>query len=800
MSNNLRRCLIFLLGTLIVWSGLGDAASTRAALANSLNLQVEPHFNGHFKFGEWLPLRVSLANDGPALHAEVRADTTDAGGQTIYLTPVELPSGARKRLTLYVQPPSFAKAIRVRVMDGASELASKSLPLTVERNTNYLVGVIAPRGESFAALNAMKLTPSPQQSFKGPSGSVEREVHALSISLADVPERAEGLRALDALIISGTDTSELTPEQTRALQLWVEGGGRLILGGGAGAARTLAGIPDALAQEWRGGRVSEINSLTALGQFTAEPVRVPGPFVIASPQGGRTLITQDDDSLLAEKRVGNGYVDYSALDLAASPFDAWAGALRFWELLLTPGSAYPANSPEDVSPRAMRLNQMANALQYLPSLDLPSIGSLAVLLAIYIVLVGPLNYLVLRRLRKLEWGWLTIPALTLFFSAGAFQLGASLRGSDVIINQISIINFQPSATTAPVQTLVGLFSPDRGAYTLDVRGGALVAPVNLEGNPFGGGGVVSGSGELAQGNPAQARNVQLNPGALQVFETESLAPAGWQIESALTLDGNRLRGTLTNKTSEPVQDIVLIGGNHFAQLDALAPGGSKTVNVELSTTEGPSFPFMLFDGRFNSSGASGPPRQDQMRQQILQGYFLAFNGPVQPPAQLMLLGWMQASPLDVQVANLRTMHNATTLVLAGLNVEYPHGPVQLTPGSLIPQLLESHGETGICGASNQFLVNNGSAVLKFQLPEGLSAFKVARLVLFIQNGTPPTVEVADRAGQWVKLDSPKVGRNDLSDPARFVSDDGVVRVRVSSTGGSGSECVRYDLELDGVNG
>src|SRR5512143_3044228 len=113
-----------------------------------VTVKVEPCFGGHFKFGEWLPVHVTLTNDGPPLRAEVRADTTETGGQTTYSTPVELPTGARKRLTLYVQPPSFAQAIRVRLMEGDRELASQSVKLTVERNINYLIGIIAPRPEA----------------------------------------------------------------------------------------------------------------------------------------------------------------------------------------------------------------------------------------------------------------------------------------------------------------------------------------------------------------------------------------------------------------------------------------------------------------------------------------------------------------------------------------------------------------------------------------------------------------------------------------------------------------------------
>ena len=61
------------------------------------------------------------------------------------------------------------------------------------------------------------------------------------------------------------------------------------------------------------------------------------------------------------------------------------------------------------------------AVSNLPSLALPPIGGLLVLLFGYIVLVGPVNYLVLRRLDRREWAWFTVPALIVVFTVGVVR-------------------------------------------------------------------------------------------------------------------------------------------------------------------------------------------------------------------------------------------------------------------------------------------------------------------------------------------------------------------------------------------
>ncbi len=797
---------------LVVW--ILASASIPGALAAQTTgptLKVEAHYSGHFKFGEWLPLRVTLANDGPPIRAEVRADTTEAGGQTTFTAPVELPTGARKRLTLYVMPPSFAQAVRVRLMEGERELAKQSVQVTVERNVDYMIGIIAPRAEPFAVLGGLSLqaTSSGVEMWAARMGPLNpRPVAVIPVSLDDIPDRPEGLRALDALVISGVDTSALSPEQAQALQGWITQGGRLILGGGAGAARTLAGVilPDGLRLTDAPG---DLPSLEALGTFGEQDVRVPGPFAVTWPVQPpsqpeyNVLIEQQGRALLTEKRVGDGYVNYAALDLSGSPFDAWAGALRFWEKLLTPGSAYPLNAPTDVSPRLMRANSLSYALQNLPALELPSIRWLGGLLILYVVLVGPLNYLALRRLRKLEWGWITILALTALFSVGAFALGFNMRGGDVIINKVSILAFSGRGAASPVQTYIGIFSPARRAYTINLPGQTLATPLSIEGNPWGGGGVGSpGALEIVQGEPTQVRGVQVNQWAMQSFAAESSVPEEWGIESDLLFDGDRLRGTLVNHTDQVLLDAVVVNGNQFARLGDLAPGTSKTVDQVLQNTWNSNFPYFLYEHIWQNAGPNGPPRELQVRQQILENYYQNPNGPSQPPPVTTLIGWMQISPLEIGVTDVRWMTQQTSLVIAALNVQYPTGPIHLFPGSLTARMVEMQGDTGMCGAQNQIYLNWGTATLEYTLPEALNRMEVTRLALVITSDNVgsvlPTIELYTRSGEWIKLDAPQSGSNELTDPARFVQAGGIVSIRLTNNENNWTGCSQYSLEVEGT--
>lgn len=646
--------LIGLLSLLSPPAALGRASQAGSKAASppdpaqtgpNLTLQVEPYFHGQFKYGEWLPLRVTLANDGAPFVGQVRVET-QALTSNAWVTPVELPTGARKQLTVYTLPPSFVQTLRVRVMSGNQEVARQNATVRVQPNSTYLVGVLASPAETFNALNGIML-----------KTETARPVHPLTLTLADLPDRPEGLRVLDALIISNVDTSALPPEAARALQSWVAEGGRLILGGGASASRTLAGLPDALVGNLRPlARTIELADLEGLSRFAGQEVRVPGLFVVTPAASGRPLIEQDGLALLVEQRVGQGFVTYSALDLASSPFDAWAGAPRFWETILWPGSEYPPNAPPDVSPRLIRRRFVAQTLYNLPVLALPSLNVLAVLLSAYIILVGPINYLVLRRVHKLDWGWLSIPGLTLLFAAGAFGVSHQLRGSDIIINQLSILNLYANGTAAPLETLIGVFSPVRESFTLELDARGLVNPILNPGDPFGRDDTLNSSIEIVAGDPTQVRGVQINQGALQTLAVESLAPENWRVEAILTEQGGRVRGTIINRLHETLQDAILVNDDRYIHVGDLPPNRMHNLDNFWQMYGGPVSVLV--------SGAS----ESQARRHILDNYFGLLNGPPQPPRRPLLLGWLASSPLAVRIRGTNAARQEMTLVLVFIDL------------------------------------------------------------------------------------------------------------------------------------
>jgi hypothetical protein len=786
-------------------------ANGRGAYASSpsgLVMEAAAAFEGYFKYGEWLPVWVQLENSGPDLEAEVRVRVTGGAGAVTFAAPAPLPTGSRKRIPVYVLPNNFSHQLEVQLVAGDDVLLSQKVPVKPLANVTYLVGLVTPERGALSLLQGASLP-----------GNRSKEV--IDLSLSELPERLEGLRSFDCLILNDVDTSALKPEQQAAIEAWVSQGGRLVIGGGAGARRTTAGLPDSLLPLVPGSEV-EMDVLPGLADFTGgDAVRVPGPFVVATGEvsEGRTLVAQDGVPLVRARTIGSGWVYFVALDLAASPFDAWTGTTPFWEKLMSPGAAYPAWLPSDMSARQMKSGQMSYALSNLPSLDLPSIRGLGVLLLLYVVLVGPVNYLVLRWKKRLHWAWGTIPLITVAFSAGAFGLGYALRGTDLILNKIAVVALQPDGT-ANVTSYLGLFSPARQSYEIEVPGNGLLSPLASDYNPWGPGGT-NALGEMifVQGEPSHVRGLAVNQWSMQTFMTESTWAGFGQLVSDLQFEDDVLVGRVRNETAHTLMDVVLVLGNYFIRLGDLPPGGEAPVTMSLadvtSQAFGPPLSYRLFEDQFGPSGPGGPPREAELKRSVVEsvfdqgGRFALLSSGITPaggtgsPQGLVLLGWLSEAPPDVQVAGRKPAQQTTALFYTSLSYHVSEEKAISLPPGLIPgTLIEMPISGGPCGPQGQSVwLERGQAIFEFQLPQGVPDVQLDALKLAIgaEGGwqqLPDTAVYNWAAGRWVELNDPIMGVNVISNATGLVSDDSLVRVRLSSESNQGG-CLSLELGLEG---
>ena len=278
--------------------------------------------------------------------------------------------------------------------------------------------------------------------------------------------------------------------------------------------------------------------------------------------------------MLVRRAYGSGTVDLLAVDPQTEPLRSWTESDRLWYMLMSTTGQRPSWLDRDRSWSMAREATLTTA-----STALPSFTQLCGFLLLYIVLIGPANYFVLKRLNRREWAWVTTPLLIAVFSGLAYTVGFSLRGSLPTLNRLGAMFLWPSSDEAHIEH-GRVQSPRRATYNL--TGGE---DVTLRVLPNLGTGL-SVPVTITQGQRYMAEGVPVDAGMVASFAASGTAPAPrleanatWQLSRA---DSPRLMGSVTNTLDVPLEDAVVLykGGGHY--LGTLEPGDTGTFNVRIS--------------------------------------------------------------------------------------------------------------------------------------------------------------------------------------------------------------------------
>jgi hypothetical protein len=669
----------------------------------------------------------------------------------------------------------------VQLIAENESLATQRAPVVWLNERNRLYGVAS---SNPSALNFL--------SDVVPAGGRAEVAH---LTLEALPPDPLGWESLDVLILNDVDTTVLDGDQRRALETWLTHGGHLIVGGGAGVARTVAGVAGLLPVTVGGTR--SVDDLWALGEWVGAST-VAGPYAVAEVglQDGEALIAQEREdgqgslTLLARRSFGTGGVDFLAFDAGLKPFTLWDDNGRLWSLIV---GAKSVGGQRFVVRDGYGAREAVNSI---PGLELPSTLQILGFMLIYTILIGPVNYVFLRKLDRRELAWLTIPVLILGFSACAYLTGFQIRGGTAIVHRLAVVFVPEESGVGRVSQAVGLFSPRRTTYDVRVAGAGVRELVE---NYYGGPArrplhVVEGAGGLT------VTGLRVDVGGIQPFVAEGYADVpGINADLRLALDEAgilRLEGSVHNGAM-PLQGAVLIAGSDEQLLGDLDAGQEMSVNLLLRSggslitpkpwsSVSPAYGYNIPE-RILGPGDYWNDRTLYRRHQFLQALF-PHNGPGLPPG-VYLVGWSEEDvPLQVDLVDGVFSSVETALYVYALPVtELATDVTIVIPPNLITRQVEETAGSVSVWPEGCHMEPESEVVFRFIVWQGMMVQQVEELVLDIQGssyGNPshaPTISLWNREDDdWEPLPDLGWGRHLIPDADPYVLASGEVLVRLET--------------------
>lgn len=753
-----------------------------------LTLTAKAGFDDLYKGEYWLPVVVNVANSGPSIEGEVRVfPGTNSNNELLYRAPISLPTQSDKRVTVYIRMPGPATIVQVQLVDGDGEIiaATRTGQLARVQPDGLLYGVVSPDPGEF--------------DFLGNVPGSRTDAAVAYLTLADLPDVPVAWNALDVLVLNDTDTTQFTAVQRQALESWVSTGGQLVVTGGASWQKTAVPLADWLPVTLSGSET--VADLPGLVTEVGTPFRDPGPYVVttSSLARGELLFHEDGLPLLAVAPYGRGAVYFLALDPRFAPLLDWNGVETLFAAAaqrVSPLSLWGAAPTEGYT--------ATNAISRLPDLNLPSVWQLALFLLLYIATVGPINYLILKRYNRLELAWVTLPTLILAFTAVTYFTGFQLRGSDAIINQMSVAYGRTDAPQAQVYSLVGLYSPRRSTYD-------VIFPADTLARPF-----TEFMGSFNNNSNADAvtfslqnsiDGVRVDVSDVETFSAQTNRPAiDVSGEGALVRQGAsavRLEATVQNNSAETLASAVILFEDTAVPLGDLAPGEIESINEIVSTVaSSTSFGYggaltrhaNTLLGYDYYSSATLYPRYDFM--QALEGESFG-SGPLLslPRNSAVLVGWTETAPIEIGLSQGTPKQTAVTLhfieipLSQNLTSSAAGNEELLLPAFLLDwKLLPDSAVTGSAVTPARVELNTTGSAVGFEFTPSLEfqEMAVSGLTVLLEkesysSSTLPDVRLWNwETEAWDLQENMNWGRTAVPNPVPYIGAANAVRLQVVS--------------------
>lgn len=579
----------------------------------------------HWRIGAWNPIYVSLeAGEQPLDPREYQLETqsVDADGAAgRFRSPFPAMQAGEKRIALtyaYVGNATGTVTVRIIHNDRSVQSANKTPPANgVVEPSETLILTLQARATVLQKALAEAKKPN-QDNFE-----MDRFAHIDRVDL--LPDQWFGYDGVDVVILptSKDFTEALLEDKIRfqALVEWVHRGGRLLMfiGKNYQTVTSLPGFKQLVNCQITGTSIVPqlVNvrnwASTAVNQVAMKQVEV------ATLKPGLGLVTlaveesadgKSEVPIVLQSPSGRGRVLLVGFDLDSDSFIKWPAQADFWKQtheIMRPKRPSKQTDPrlrDDYGGQQELASELQRGMEQFDEVPVISFGWIALFILIYIIIVGPVEYIILKKVfKKMEWTWITFPVVVILISVGAYFTAYAIKGNDLRINKVDIVDIDLYQGDVQGISWITLFSPRMQSWTLglepvwgessseDVSGKVLMTTLSPPDNSIGGanrpgGGSFFKSPYVFADGGKGLENVPIPVWAARSFTASWSKPATakslFEFDLKRAADNsNLIVGTLTSKLPVTLRDVsIFYQGSWFDELPNLPPNVPLRVGVQ----------------------------------------------------------------------------------------------------------------------------------------------------------------------------------------------------------------------------
>jgi len=711
----------------------------------TIRIDVEGGFNGIGKLGAWAPLHIKVSSTEKDISGELQVEANlDQSRKIIIAKPVEMKTGVEYEFYFEVPVVSAQRSLNIRLTDRKKTAAETEFKFTrLLPPEIVLIGVLSEDPSAFGWLSgstipvaqnaiydekmklmiaAGEISASTVQASMDETTYKKREAVVVPLDRDTFPEKTEVMDNFDFLVVSKYDTGLLSETQVETLEKWVNTGGTLIMGTGLNWQKVYNGLPDSL-KTFKINDTADIDSTSELKKFTGRDVPqmvlklaagekgfeyyppdlsalVPG--VPSRYMDNDIIAGSEKNPLVIKYRKEMGNIFVLTFEPASEPFVSWRDKATFFDYMLRHmdmnmqrfyeyGSGY---YQKRVYGSSLSFQYLANEI---PSDKKPPLLLMFISLAVYIILAGPVLYLVLKKLDRRDWAWFLIPVLSVVFLAGMYLFGYKSRYHSAIANTVSLIQASPGSNEAQVTSAIGVFNDRRGTLKMEYsNNGEIQTPFAQNTDYYyyyptasgdTGGKVI---GKYTTGDRIFFEQYDVMLWTPTMLYANKTVPFAADFIKNLYIKDGKLKGEITNTTQFDLLDAVIVIGSNIIPVGDIYAGETLPLDIPFGGNRVYKRPEEYLDNEFCRSGYSKisdyPENYAELmkNRRIFENVIYELFNNIQGNSRFMLLARNeQEIDYGIVINGKEPQKYSQSLIRVDSNLEFKAGEEIEIPGGII---------------------------------------------------------------------------------------------------------------------
>ena len=719
----MKRQITFFLICILMLSGLTPVYGN-----GDIKINTEIGFDNTYRSDSVTPIVITIENNKKDIDGEIQIEIPSEMGPmgvdmvSIYAIDINHPKGTVKKYTMNIPIPSSLLNTKLKIVEGKNTLIEEYVRIDrgVAENV-MLAGVLSDNPANLNYLNGF--------TFKNIQGSTSMKIANLNEETFSVD--LDVMKGFNAIIMNDYDSSKLNKEQYNTLKKWVEQGGFLIIGTGPNGGKTLSIFKDDFITGDRGEQAKV--SAKGLGDIVGDSFAQTIDVMDIEVKDGENLFSENGISMAQQIDKGKGRILVLSFDIGLEPITSWKLNRYFIEALLQRAAPaiYSGQNLEKYMMSGRNYNYtMDRALRNIPELPLPGSKIIIILFAIYIVLVAPVSYIVLKKIDKRQLMWAVVPALSVVFATFIYFIGFGTRLTGPIFNKISII-YADDTGVMSFKSFGGVFTPNKSNLKVEGIEGTKVKPLLTQNYNY--------RSYDSQKEKKIDTKIMLYPKAsvefydigvwsMKTLALESDEELKGSIKGEISYGESNFKGFVENAAGFDMEDCYIISSNQYIKIGDIKNGEKKELTDQSKNYYGNRYDLMdsLYSRRHNGKMLTDAEitkvRNDNQKRDIVE-YALADE--VMVKEGIKFVGWAR-EPIGGQVkVNGKIANNyEKSLVISDMKLIIQSGKnVELPLGYIKPVINENLNRGGYDSYDNS-IHGKGSVEVSFKIDENIEPQKI----------------------------------------------------------------------------